>query len=1398
MKADLFLFTIMNTCLISETKLNHHLIIILEVMFLKNKVFIMMLLLLVLRANISFGSESWDDFRWQYMVPYGTEEVNPAGFIFNRLLWINKGIFVYGDALTVSGYNEFKVVKNGYYIKNAVAGEYRYHGYTFDSRLFTNIDFPNDKNSSTEREKKYWIYNIWSPSSRFNRGGDESIYNEVANSNRTDILALKIREWLNGGLSFNVKNGTVSGYDKAPSMLPSHYINVLSRPTTFTEGQGIMYHFSRRSGRVYYETITIKKISDKEIGSGSAKVLLHEATLDKNRSDDSLSVSLEISALYDDSDVYGDSLKESAYYYRQDIKSMTISVYDPIKKRWLTKVAKPAKGNSSETSMQLKYDKTEYDRHIISGRLSLRYIVKLKVDFFTGESIEKEITHNLLADKPMLENKTETAPEISFPYEMASGSKINITLKNTESVESYKGYLDGSLLSSKELETLLSGNMTLHSKDDSDTIYTLKLEAYSRYGETFFAKGDILVKGIAPKADVRVSGTLKEHNAITITVVPLRGEVKAFRVLPTGGQQVNYLKTSLNSKTFTVSGTGNLKYEYSLKNGDFEAIGSGLLDIAEDLPPISEIRTDKDSANLGEEVKIHCYADSPDGDELITDDFSIVHNDQIISRESSKEYNSVSFDKEGEYILRLSVREKGGLYSSTDKLLTVTNARPAVSFDKPVVKKDIIVSYSGKENRDKASLAADDISQMFIEPGISVELRTTDVSRKSFTAESSPAESSIVRTYKSSSNEYLESSTVQVAEHPYSLFYDYQSGRYRGVSYLKGYPVPYTIDGLARSRLIGTSRTYTFEENLLDGLKRDLIWTYAGLIDGGRNVTADSFKSETDSLSINGISYEYTNSQVPYESRDGREEIWVKTELGENSINDIIHNQSLQDIVLEGEKQDVKIYTHDPDTEIDEVSITVSHDNMYFDNSTVKYSNINVLPDVWQLPGKYIVTAAAADSVGNRTSVQAEKTVIVHRKPVASFYYLNKPVREDMQMALTLNSLAYDPDYQYRMADKGIKKSSFYISELETGPFQPYGGESLASGIYYVKQEVTDYDGASDSIIKRVYVGTYPKMRIIVAKLQSYTVNMGSDIVISSLKTYFPFPEEALIELKDSSGNIKRKFILQEPDYSGARIDTAGLPPGRYYVHMTAYEKGNEKNMDKKVQSVYLSLDLGLETDDPIYMEINSRFEINIDYNEYFKEGRLIIFEGTDFERTLYVRKGQKIITGIEKRDIPEGSYSFIFKGLSDYGTDVLTGQIMLSRPKIDGYKVFGSYDIYKDGRYMSLENVHIVVFTSGNIDKVEIRPPSEFLKHIYTDKRGYTAENPDMPEVIAMRKSEKGIYRTDMILPLVDSSIDKNRTRILKPYYIATNLIIDGKVFDTVNIPIDITGNIFDILEIK
>lgn len=243
------------------------------------------------------------------------------GYPFNLVLWHERGKIVYGNYKSFGESNDFKagrqineqVVQGGYYIRNSVRGEYRWHGYDISGNKYENQEFINDANNSKVKvEDRYWLFKPWDK-------GITTIspWNRRATDNPT------IRNWINNGIGFKILRGEDLSYKE-----PDGYINIYTPPSTRYPGDGNMWHLTNRgtsSEKMWYQTFSIKQIAEKEeIPLVGQIEVLGSPTLDKDQ--DKIMIKAEILGHLQDEAYYNDQVLKTQYYVRNDIDKWEFSL----------------------------------------------------------------------------------------------------------------------------------------------------------------------------------------------------------------------------------------------------------------------------------------------------------------------------------------------------------------------------------------------------------------------------------------------------------------------------------------------------------------------------------------------------------------------------------------------------------------------------------------------------------------------------------------------------------------------------------------------------------------------------------------------------------------------------------------------------------------------------------------------------------------------------------------------------------------------------------------------------------------------------------------------------------------------------------------------------------------
>ena len=196
-------------------------------------------------------------------LPSGTPPtitVNGSVYPFNYRIWFAKNIVVYGDYTTVNPRsNDFKAESDspygvGYYSKNGVRGEYRYHGFDRSGNRYSNTWFTIDEITTSSINDNRWLYRPWDGPYKQVEPSDYNQAAERYDSGEDE----KTREWINRPIE---KDGVILTFENAerPNEREAHkYIHIMSPPTINYPGEGKGWYL--HNNFIYYRTFTLDKL----------------------------------------------------------------------------------------------------------------------------------------------------------------------------------------------------------------------------------------------------------------------------------------------------------------------------------------------------------------------------------------------------------------------------------------------------------------------------------------------------------------------------------------------------------------------------------------------------------------------------------------------------------------------------------------------------------------------------------------------------------------------------------------------------------------------------------------------------------------------------------------------------------------------------------------------------------------------------------------------------------------------------------------------------------------------------------------------------------------------------------------------------------------------------------
>jgi hypothetical protein len=137
-----------------------------------------------------------------------------------------------------------------------------------------------------------------------------------------------------------------------------------------------------------------------------------------------------------------------------------------------------------------------------------------------------------------------------------------------------------------------------------------------------------------------------------------------------------------------------------------------------------------------------------------------------------------------------------------------------------------------------------------------------------------------------------------------------------------------------------------------------------------------------------------------------------------------------------------------------------------------------------------------------------------------------------------------------------------------------------------------------------------------------------------------------------------------------------------------------------------------------------------------------------------------------------------------------------------------GSWECWGEAdRFLALENIKICITAMGNVDRIVFRLSPELEAMTYTDSDGHTydyAEDffgtyihfPGESTVRDWSSSWGGkLFSWSYNLPLCDETVNWEGGRIRAPYRIEANVCGKNGSVETVSMPLDITGNIYEMI---
>ena len=279
------------------------------------------------------------------IVPPKSKVISGTKLYINYKLWKDQGVLCYGywynvpDNHLANGFKHKRQIpgypeeqNKGYYFHDGGRGEFRYHGYDVNGNKLTNLNFVPDS-VVTKFDERAWINNPWYdlPDNDAHKPQQSNIYNQTATGGRpynNPSIKPRVQNWINKSMQ---QYGGVPLLGTAVDPEAYRYLYVESAPTLLGLGQGRMWHKSVYNGSIWYQTISVPKLTeliDPDVTASIEEISGFDKNIDNvgNEMDDKeVTLKFRVTGVLRDEDIYNDPVKVTVYYTRYDIKNWIIT-----------------------------------------------------------------------------------------------------------------------------------------------------------------------------------------------------------------------------------------------------------------------------------------------------------------------------------------------------------------------------------------------------------------------------------------------------------------------------------------------------------------------------------------------------------------------------------------------------------------------------------------------------------------------------------------------------------------------------------------------------------------------------------------------------------------------------------------------------------------------------------------------------------------------------------------------------------------------------------------------------------------------------------------------------------------------------------------------------------------
>ncbi len=638
-------------------------------------------------GNQLVSEDYWEQYKETELLmsdlPYSIFDNYGYQHYFNRELWEQRSLIVYGDYRSIYP-NDFKeATQNVTGIAYYNGGEYRYHGYSQDGSKLNNVEFPDDAVGNNNLLTRNWIYQPWQKNSigqpvfaKF-IGANPSIYNITALNNNT-VEGNLLAKWINQSVDF-IRKGTRTGSDYASNLDPVHYINIDSVPSAYSTGQGTMFHLANNN-KVYYQSFPIDRYQKEQTDIRAeiaeiAVVAISEAG--------DITLEIMVKGHINDEKYINNSILESIYYTRKDIREWNFTLKNNLTSKDL--FAKGLARDNNRTGyylFELQLTRDNYESLLDKNNsFNLNFLLEAEAIFATGDkgraqtNASKRIT-GAIDTKVVVETEKGISFYIRAPTQMLDVDQFELVLWESDVSAAVDRYveIDGRRLDSNDERLFLAGEYQFPQIRE-DRIYNYSVNYLDAAGQQFFYNSAVVVYDSVPRAQIRVAGDFKENRKISVTADEtisssyLRSRttiaISKFQIRSANGEPLYYGTNNNRLKEFLAKNSGEVIIEIIVESQHGAREYQLELFIAPDYPPDIIAFVWNNLLVRDEGLDLICDASSLDGDHIAELNYKIYYEAAVGESElvASGLYDAsftYSPSKLGSYKIVFTARENFG------------------------------------------------------------------------------------------------------------------------------------------------------------------------------------------------------------------------------------------------------------------------------------------------------------------------------------------------------------------------------------------------------------------------------------------------------------------------------------------------------------------------------------------------------------------------------------------------------------------------------------------------------------------------------------------------------------------------------------------------------------------